>query len=357
MDTQTKLSIEHILTKTAEKRSADLHLSVGTPPALRVHDQLVPMPDEPVVTKDFMETFVEMILDNEQERVLQEQREIVIAYQLNRQTRYRINIFYQRGVLGAYLRLIGNDIIVLDKLGLPPSIEQFTAATRGLILVSGAFGSGKTTTSASLIDFYNKNRSAYILTIERPIEYLFTSQRSIVEQREVGRDALSFDHALRTITQEDVDILFISDLSAPEVIASAISIAASGRLVIGNVEADTTVKTIEHLTNAFPGNEQQRIREQLASNLTGIICQRLVPRVGGGTVPVAEITFGTPAIQAHIKDGSLYQIPTVIQTSRAEGMVSLDWSLAELVKTNEVTIETALEQASDEQQLRYKLNA
>ncbi|MBI5037714.1 MAG: Flp pilus assembly complex ATPase component TadA [Candidatus Kerfeldbacteria bacterium] len=356
MDTQTKLAIDRILTTIAAKRAADVHLSVGTPPTMRLHNELVPLPDEPIITKDFMETFVEVVLDNEQEKILDEEREIILAYQLNRQTRYRINIFYQRGVLAAYLRLIGNELIPLEKLGLPTAIDQFAQATHGLLIISGSFGSGKTTTAASLIQHFNTTRSAYILTVERPIEYIFSSQRSIIEQREVGRDAVSFERAIRTITQEDVDILVLSELATPQVISAAISIAASGRLVIANVEANTTVKTLEHIINRFPGGEQPRMRERLASNLMGTICQRLIPRVGGSTIPVAELMLNTPPIQAHIKDGSFYQLPTVIQTSRAEGMISLDWSLAELAKTNEITVDTALEYASDEQLVRSMLS-
>ncbi len=357
MNTQSKLSIDRILSTVAEKNAADLHLSVGAAPMLRVNNELVPLPHEPIVTQDFMETFVDTILDIEQRSVLHEQREIVVAFQLNPQSRFRINIFYQRSMLAAYVRLIGNAIKPISQLGLPPSIELFTNATKGLIIISGSFGSGKTTTSASLIEHINKNAARYILTIERPIEYVFQSQKSIVEQREVGRDVHSFEQALRTITQEDVDVLFASELTNTDTIDRLLAIAASGRLVITNVEADTTVKTLEHIINEYPGNEQQRVREQLAANLMGILCQRLVPRVGGSVVPIAEILINTPPVQAHIKEGSLYQLATVIQTSRAEGMVSLDWALAELVKTNEITLDAALANASDQQQLRYMLNA
>lgn len=357
MNIQAKLSIDRIFSTIAEKNAADLHLSVGAAPMLRVTDELVPLPGEPVITQEFMETLVDSTLDMEQRAILQKQREIVVAFQLNPQSRFRINIFYQRGLLAAYVRLIGNAIKSIDQLGLPPSIEQFTQATKGLIIISGTFGSGKTTTSAALIEYINKHTARYILTVERPIEYVFQSQKSIVEQREVGRDVLTFEQALRTITQEDVDVLFVSEFTNANTIDQLLAIAASGRLVIANVEADTTVKTLEHIINRYPGNEQQRVREQLAANLMGIVCQRLVPRVGGGVVPVAEILISTPPIQAHIKEGSLYQLSTVIQTSRAEGMVSLDWALAELVKTNEITFESALTHASDEQQLRSVLNA
>lgn len=357
MDTKAKLQIDRILNMVAEKQASDLHLSVGSVPTLRIHNQLLPLEQEESVTKEFMDSFVETILDSDQKKMLTEKKELVIAYQLNRQIRFRINIFFQKGVLAAYLRLIGSAIIPLPKLGLPISLEQIAEKNKGLIIISGSFGSGKTTTSASIIDHINHTRSSYILTIEKPIEYIFSNHKSIIEQREVGRDAISFEQALSSITQEDVDILYISELSSKKIINSAINIATSGRLVIANVEADTTVKTLEFIIDSFPSNEQQRVRAQLSTNLAGIVCQRLVPRVGGGQVAIAEIMTATPPIQSIIKEGSLYQISNIIQTSREEGMVSLDWSLAELVKTNEINLESALDNASDQQQLRYMLRA
>lgn len=357
MDTQSKLALDHILSTAAEQKASDLHLSVGSPPILRIDGTLIQLENEPVITKEFMEGFVTAVLDIEQLKTLEQDKEVILSYQFQKQARFRINVFYQKRVLAAYLRLIGDKIRPLDQLGLPPAVQQLARIQEGLVLVSGTFGSGKTTTTAAMVNQINHERKAYILTLEKPIEYIFSNQKSIVEQREIGRDALSFDKALGSIIQEDVDVLFISEMRTPEVIRQVMTIAASGRLVIGNVEADTTIRTLEYIINSFSSSEQQQIRDQLSQNLAGIICQRLVPRVGGGQAAVAEIFFSTAPVKALIKEGSLYKINTIIQTSRGEGMVSLDWSLAELVKANQILIDDALRHASDPQQLKYMLRA
>ncbi|MFA6552850.1 MAG: PilT/PilU family type 4a pilus ATPase [Patescibacteria group bacterium] len=355
MDTQEKLAIDKILRLVAEQKASDLHLMIGSHPVIRLNNKLVMLEEEKIITREFMNGFIQSVLDSEQLAVLEKNKEVVLAYQFQKQTRFRINVFYQKGQLAAYLRLIGNTILPLRSLGLPPILESMTELKKGLLIFSGSFGSGKTTTSASLLDHINRTRSAYILTVEKPIEYLFNNQKSIIEQREVGRDTISFEQALAYVTQEDVEIVFLSELSTPAVIRQVMNIATSGRLVITNLEADTIIKTLELIITSFPKDEQQQIREHLAANLAGIVCQRLVPRIGGGQVAVAEIMTSTPPIQALIKEGSLFQINNIILTSRAEGMVSLDWSLSELVKTNEVLLEDALQHASDPQQLRYML--
>jgi twitching motility protein PilT len=357
MNTQTKMVIDRILSTMAEQKASDLHFSVGNPPIIRLNNKLITLENEKTITKEFVNDFVEFLLDQDQKNTLQEKKEVVLAYQFQKQARFRVNVFHQKGVLAVYFRLIGDKILPLPKLGLPNTLELLAQLKKGLLLVSGSFGSGKTTTSASLIDHINQSRSDYILTIERPIEYIYTNKKSIIEQREVGRDTTSFEQALSTITQEDVDVLFISELPSKKVIRDILNIAASGRLVIANLEADTIIKTLELVIYSFPNNEQPQIRGQLALTLAGIVCQRLVSRIGGGQIAIAAIMTSTPPIQSLIKEGSLYQISNIIQTSRAEGMVSLDWSLAELVKTNQVLLEDALENASDPQQLRYMLRA
>ena len=355
MDTQSKLLMDKILSTVAEQKASDLHLSVGSPPVIRLDDKLITLENENIITKDFIQEFVDDLLDKDQKKTLAEKKEIVLAYQFQKRSRFRINIFFQKGVLAVYFRLIGDTIIPLQKLGLPNTLQQFAQLPKGLVVASGSFGSGKTSTSASIIDYVNQTTSSYILTIEEPIEYSFQNKKSIIEQREVGRDTISFEQALSTITQEDVDLLFISELSTKKIIKDVLNIAASGRLVIANIEADTIIKTLESIIYNFPSNEQQQIREQLSQNLAGIVCQRLVPKIGGGQIAVAEIMTSTPPIQSLIKEGSLYQINNIIQTSREEGMVSLDWSLAELIKANQISLEDALKNASDPQQLKYML--
>ncbi|XOU93996.1 MAG: type IV pilus twitching motility protein PilT [Candidatus Kerfeldbacteria bacterium] len=349
--------MDKILSVVAEQRASDLHLSVGSVPIIRLDDKLITLENEDVITKEFIQGFVDDLLDKDQKKTLEEKKEVVLAYQFQKRARFRINIFYQKGVLAVYFRLIGDTIIPLQKLGLPDTLQKFTQLPKGLVITSGSFGSGKTSTAASMIDYINQTTSSYILTIEEPIEYIFQNKKSIIEQREVGRDTISFEQALSTITQEDVDLLYVSELTTKKIIKDILNIAASGRLVIANIEADTIIKTFEAVIYNFPSNEQQQIRELLSQNLAGIICQRLVPKIGGGQIAVAEILTSTPPIQSLIKEGSLYQMNNIIQTSREEGMVSLDWSLAELIKTNQISLDDALKNASDPQQLKYMLKA
>ena len=357
MDTQQKLILDKILSTAAEQKASDIHLSVGSPPILRIDGKLITLKDEAIITKEFMKGFSTVVLDIDQLKHLEKNKEIVLAYQFQKRARFRVNMFYQKRVLAAYLRLIGDRIIPINQLGLPNSIEKLGELKEGLLIFSGEFGSGKTTTSAAFIDHINRVKSKYILTIERPIEYIFSNQKCIIEQREVGRDAISFEQALSSIVQEDVDVLFVSELSSPEIIKHVLTIAASGRLVIANVEADTIVKTLEHIMNSFSSDEQTQVLDQLSVNLAGIVCQRLVSKIGGGQAAVAEILTSTQATQSLIKEGSLYKLNNVIQTSREEGMISLDWSLAELIKTNQVQLDDALKQANDPQQLQYMLRA
>ncbi len=357
MDTQSKLMMDKVLSIVAEQKASDLHLSVGSSPIIRLDDKLITLKNEEVITKDFIQEFVDDLLDDDQKKTLARKKEVVLAYQFQKRSRFRINIFYQKGVLAVYFRLIGDTIIPLQKLGLPDTLQKLIQLPKGLIITSGSFGSGKTSTAASMIDYINQTTSSYILTIEKPIEYSFQNKKSIIEQREVGRDTVSFEQALSIITQEDVDLLFISELTTKKVIKDVLNIAAAGRLVIANIEADTIIKTLEAIIYNFPSNEQQQIKEHLSQNLAGIICQRLIPKIGGGQIAVAEILTSTQPIQSLIKEGSLYQINNIIQTSREEGMVSLDWSLAELIKTNQISLEDALKNASDPQQLKYMLRA
>jgi len=351
-DTSSRLNFNRILSTLAEYKASDLHLTIGNPPILRVDTKLVPLENESMVTPDFIETVVSTVLNEEQKKVLEKDKEIVLAYSLEDRARFRVNIFYQKGYPSVSLHYIGDKIKNLKELGLPPVVEQFVNIKRGLVLVTGPFGSGKTTTLVSMINTINNNRSDYILTIENPIEYLFVNNKSVIEQREVGRDTPSLADGLRTVTQEDVDVVMLSDLPDAEVIKEVLNIADSGRVVFASYNADSVVKAIEKMINCFPPNEQKQIKSFLSDNLEGAVCQRLLPRVGGGRIVVAEVLIPTEPVRNVIKEGVLYQINNIIQTSREEGMISLDKSLAELVKTGEILIEEALACAQDPQSLR-----
>lgn len=357
METQEKLTIERILSTAIEYKATDLHFSVSDPPILRIDDKLQPLDKEVVITPQFMENFILDFLEltDYQKKLLEEERELVMAYSFHNRARFRINIFYQKSYLTASLRVIGINILPLNKLGLPPVIERFTMLEKGLVVISGPYGSGKTTTLAALINHINQVKREYILTIEKPIEYMFTNKKSIIEQREVGTDTPSFERALKSVTQEDVDILAISNLPTRDTIKYVLDIAESGKVVFATLETDTVIKTISKIIGFFPQAEQNRIRTQLANNIEGIICQRLLPRVGGGRIIAADIVIPNAPIRSTIKEGVLQQINNIIQTSREEGMVLLDRSLVQLVKTGEVLLEDALKYANDPEQLRLQL--
>jgi twitching motility protein PilT len=352
MATNIDLTISRVLSTGAEYKASDLHLTVGNPPILRVDGKLLPLQDEQIITPDFMETFSEAILSAEQKKELKENKELVLAVNMPNKTRYRVNLFFQKGVLAASLRFIPQTIKNIKELGLPQIVEDFAKLTKGLVIVTGPFGSGRTATVASLINNINKTRAVHIMTIEKPIEYIFVNNKSIIEQREVGRDTKSFEQALNTASREDVDVVMVSEMEEKEIIEAVLNTAESSRLVISSMNTDNVLKTIEKIINSFSPQEEEKIRVQLSETLQGIICQRLLPRVGGGRIIVAEVMIFTPPIRTVIRDGALYQLQNIIQTTREEGTISLDRSLAELVKTGEILMDDALAHASDRTNLK-----
>jgi len=347
MQTSDQLALQRMLERAAEYQASDLHLTVGSPPILRIDTKLAPLTDFPVLTKDFLGGLVDVFLDDNQKKSFDAEREISFSYAFLKNSRFRVNLFYQRGVISASLRYIGGRIPTLHDLHLPESVESLVSHTRGLIIVDGPLGSGRSTTIAALVQQINLTRQEYILTIEQPVEYLFANNKSIVEQREVGRDTPSISHALESAAQEDVNVIMISNMDDPEVLRLALSLASSGRLVIGSLNVDTTAKAIEQVITAFPGTEQRRARIELSETLLGVICQRLVPRVGGGRIIVAEVLIANSAVRSVVREGNFSPLTNIIQTSREEGMVALDSALAQLIKTGEVRLEDALVFAED----------
>lgn len=347
-----QLVFQNILGLVAERKASDLHLTAGSPPVMRIDTKLVPVSESPVVTADFIESVAADLLSDEQREGLERDREIVVAHQLNKLSRFRVDFFYQKGTLAATLRYFGGEVKSLRELGFPATVESFAKLSRGLVVVSGPFGSGRTTTLAAFVQMINRTRSEYILTIEQPIEYVFANDKSIVEQREVGRDTPSFGQALASVTDEDVNVVVTSELGGADVIRQALAIAESGRLVFAALDADSAVKVIEKLVVSFPPDEQPQIRLLLAAQLVGVICQRLLPRIGGGQVSAAEILLATPPIRAVIREGAFNQIYNIVQTSREEGMQTLDRSLVELVQGGVVSLPDALQHAFDKNSVR-----
>ncbi len=355
MDTTTQLELGKLLRQVAELKASALHLSVGNPPIFRVDDQLKPLQDANILTPEVMKKIALSFLDESHKKKLEDEKEVVLTYSFEDRARFKVNVFYQKGYLSVSLKYIPPVVKNLRDLGLPVIVERFAKLKKGLVLVTGPYGSGKSTTMASLIETVNQSRSEYIITIEKPIEYIYTNNKSIVEQREVGRDTLSFEKALSSIPQEDVNVVMISDLEDEKVIEMIFTVVESGRLVLAAMNTDSAYKTLEKIINSFPVPKQEQIRLQLADAFEGAISQRLLPRVGGGKVVAAEILIPSPAVKSIIKEGSIYQINTILQTSREEGMVSLDRSLADLVKAGEVLLEDALNHAVDKNGLKMMI--
>ncbi|MFC1662812.1 type IV pilus twitching motility protein PilT [Patescibacteria group bacterium] len=347
MPASQKAIINRILSTAAEYRASDLHFTVGSVPILRVDGKLVPLSDEPVITPEFIDEMVITFITEEQMKKLESERELLGTYTSETKVRFRVHIFYQRHSRAISLRIISNTIPKVEDLGLPRVVAEFANLNKGLVIISGPFGSGRSATVAALINSINQTRAKHIITIEKPIEYLYINNKSIIEQREVGSDALTFEQALDASLKEDVDVLMVSEIEKPEIILAVLEAAAASRLVFASMSTPTVFKTVEQLVNQFPDNQQGPIKVKLAEALEGVVAQRLLPRVGGGRILVTEVMSLTSPIRAIIREGQLHQINNILQTSRDEGMVSLDRALANLVKTGEVIIDDALAIASD----------
>lgn len=352
MDTALNVTISKILTTAAKRKASNIHLTVGAYPVLRINEELVELKEEKIITQDFMEEFVAAILNEEQKKELATDKEVIFVQQFADKFRFKINIFYQKDFLSASLKLIPNQTPLLVNLGLPKAVYSLSDKKSGLIIVTGPYGSGRTTTVASMIEEINKSRQENIVTIEKPIEYLFINQKSLVEQREVGRDVNSFVDALQSLQEADVDVIAVSVTQESGVIPLVLEFANSGRLAIFQMNTISVVQTIEEILAKFQTEERQRAQLLLMGGLLAIICQRLVPRIGGGLVLATEVLIVNDAVRSLIREGRIKQITTILQSSRAEGMSTLDQSLADLVKAGEVLIDRAIDYATDPAALR-----
>lgn len=345
MDSQ--LRIELLLEEVVKKKASDLHIQVGLPPMLRVDGHLAPIPNTPVLNEETIETLVFSILDDDQKQILLKDKEFDFSFAFGDLGRFRVNAFHERGNLAAALRLIPNEILTPEQLGLPSIINKFSQYPRGLVLVTGPTGSGKSTTLAALVDKINTERAEHIITIEDPIEYTHKSKKSVVVQREVHYDTYSFSAALRSALREDPDVVLIGEMRDLETIASAITIAETGHLVFATLHTNSASQSIDRMIDVFPPHQQPQIRAQLSNILMAICSQRLIPAIGGGRVAAAEILFATPAVRNIIREGKTHQLEAVIQTGSEFGMQSMDKTLVNLIHAGTITYEEARNYAVD----------
>lgn len=343
--------IEILLEEVIKKKASDLHLQVGLPPTLRVDGALLAVPGAEVLTEEAVETLVFAILDDDQKQILLKDKEFDFSFAFGDLGRFRVNAFHERGNMAAALRLIPNEILTTDQLGLPPVVQKFADYPRGLVLVTGPTGSGKSTTLAALIHKINHERAAHIVTIEDPIEFTHKSQKSVIAQREVHYDTYSFSAALRSTLRQDPDVVLIGEMRDLETIAAAITIAETGHLVFATLHTNSASQSIDRMIDVFPPHQQAQIRAQLANILVAICAQRLVPTIGGGRIAAAEILVATPAVRNIIREGKSHQLEAVIQTGAEHGMQSMDKTLVNLIHNGTITYDEARNVAVDIEEL------
>lgn len=335
------MDIKSLLQLTIERNASDLHLIVGSPPSLRIDGILAPIPNEPVLTPELMLELLKSTLAAEQLERLSVNKEIDISLAFSEKARFRVNIYTQRGSYAGAFRRIPLTIPTIDTLGLPPILHNFTNLRQGLVLVTGPTGHGKSTTLAAMINEINSNHQSHIVTIEDPIEFVFRPIKSMVSQREMHQDTHSWDVALRSVLREDPDVVLVGEMRDYETIASAITVAETGHLVFATLHTNSASQTIDRIVDVFPEEQQGQIRLQLSNVLEAVFSQRLLPALGGGRLAAYEIMLGTTAIKTAVREGKTHQINSIIQTSAEAGMMTLDTTLARLVREGKITMETA----------------
>lgn len=325
-------ALDDLLREAVTAGASDVHFAAGRRPYFRVNGQLQPIGDAVLTTEEVGVLITSLIGTNERSKqALEQHRQADFSYSLKDGNRFRVNVFYRLNVLSAALRLIPKEIRSLDDLQLPPQLAQFAGLRQGFILVAGPAGHGKSTTLAALIDYINQHRHEHIITIEDPIEYQFTEKNSLIDQREVGTDAVDFASAVRATLRQDPNVIMIGELRDLETMQTAITVAETGHVVFATLHTNDAAQTVERLIDSFPSIQQHQIRTQLSVALSGVVSQRLLPHTQGGRIPAVEIMITTPAIRNVIREGNVHQILGIIQTSAEVGMQTLDASLQALV--------------------------
>ena len=341
---QERTSLDAMLRATVDADGSDLHLTAGAPPTVRVHGGLRYLQEHDDLEPADVAMLVRAACSEEQWAQFDRERELDFAYGVEGVSRFRVNVYLQRGAIGAAFRVIPHTIKSLDELGMPEAVARFAYLHRGLVLVTGPTGSGKTTTLASLLDLANRTRAAHIVTIEDPIEYLHEHKRCLVNQREVGADTTSFAIALKHALRQDPDIILVGELRDLETTATALTAAETGHLVLATLHTQSAAQTIDRIIDIFPPHQQHQIRSQLSTALQGVVTQALAPRADGtGRTVITEILAATPAIRNLIREGKNHQIPSFMQSGGGEGMLSFDQHLADRVRQQLVTFEQGLD--------------
>jgi len=332
--------ITELLTYIASQQASDLHLSPGHYPTMRLNGRLMPLTKYSILNPEMLRGLTDAILEERKNRFLTE-KEVDFSYALNSEARFRVNIYLTKGIPSATFRFIPPKIPSIKELNLPPIVEIFARLSQGFVLTVGPNGHGKTTTLAALINIINQERAVKIITIEDPIEYIFTPKKSIIDQREFLYDTLSFHRALRSTFRQNVDVILVGEMRDYETMSAAVTAAETGHLVFATLHTNNAAQTIERIIDSFPSAQQSQIRIQLSNTISGIISQRLIPRLKGGLIPAVEVMIANSAVRNLIRENRINQLNMVIETNFDQGMISLNRSLAELVKKREISPEQA----------------
>ena len=339
------MEIRELLQIAVDNKASDLHLLVGIPPTLRINGVLLPISGREVLTTEALEELVWQMTNSEQKEILTVNRELDFSFEFEKKARFRVNAYYQKGTLAASLRLVPLEIRGIEELGLPKICHTFATLRQGFILVTGPTGHGKSTTLAAVLNEINQTRTEHIVTIEDPIEFVLDQGKSIVSQREVHADTHSWEIALRSCLREDPNVVLVGEMRDYETIASALTIAETGHLVFATLHTNSAAQTVDRIVDVFPEHSKTQVRMQLSGTLEAVLSQRLLPALTGGRVVGYEIMVATPAIKTSIREGKTHMLDNIIQTSAELGMVTLETSLATLVKQGKISLETAQEYA------------
>jgi twitching motility protein PilT len=340
----TDFKINELLERMRDLGASDLHVTAGAKPSVRLHGALRPLDDQEVLTPQVLQRVLYAMLTQRQRERFEENLELDFAYAVPNVARYRVNIYRQRDALGAAFRLIPYDIKPLESLGVPPSVGNFAGLARGMVLVTGPTGSGKSTTLAAVVDLANRTRDEHIMTVEDPIEFLHSHKRCLVNQREVGEDTKSFANALKHVLRQDPDIILVGEMRDLETISVALTAAETGHLVFATLHTQDAAQTIDRVIDVFPSDQQSQVRTMLAGAIQGVVCQTLCKTADGkGRVVATEIMVATAAIRNLIREGKTHQIYSAMQAGAKHGMHTLDQHLAELVRIQRITYEHGLE--------------
>lgn len=347
MSVDYKRELKDLIDIVMAENGSDIHFSVGAHPMIRVTGSLIPLVKKPILTDQDVEGFGQVLMSKTKYDEFQEKHEADFSYAHADGVRFRGNAFYQAGSMSIALRLIPNQIRSIDQLALPEILHSFVDRPQGFFLCVGPVGQGKSTTLAALVDYINSNRAEHIVTIEDPVEYIYDQKKSLIDQREIGVDTESFEVALNSAFRQDVDVILVGEMRNPETIATAVTAAETGHLVLSTLHTNNAAQTIDRIIDSFPGSQQDQIRVQLAGSLAGIFSQRLIPRISGGMVPAYELLINNSAVSNLIRESRTHEIQTIIETGLEQGMIDMNRSLAELVKRGEITVENAFAYSID----------